>query len=69
LGNRLDKGGQAYTLGVREEVFQTGKEGSRTSLMVQWLSLCTPTAGGMDSVPGWGTKILHAAWCVQKINK
>ena len=27
--------------------------------MVQWLRLCTSTAGGL--IPGWGTKILHAA--------
>ena len=23
-------------------------------------------AGGMSSVPGWGTKIPHAAWCSQR---
>ena len=23
-------------------------------------------AGGMDSIPGWGTKIPHALWCGQK---
>ena len=39
-----------------------------TSLVVQWLRLCTPNAGGPGSVPGQGTrshmpqlKILHAA--------
>ena len=32
-----------------------------TSLPVQWLRLCTSTAGGMSSIPGQGTKILHAA--------
>ena len=32
-----------------------------TSLVVQWLRLCTPNAGGRDSIPGWGTKILHIA--------
>ena len=32
-----------------------------TSLVVQWLSLCTPTAGGAGSIPGWGTKVPHAA--------
>lgn len=26
-----------------KEVFQTDKEGSRTSLVVRWLSLCTST--------------------------
>ena len=29
-------------------------------LMAQWLSLCSSTAKGMNSIPGWGTKILHA---------
>ena len=35
---------------------------SRTSLVVQWLRLCTTRARGMSSVPGWGTKIPHAMW-------
>ena len=26
-----------------------------TSLVVQWLRLCTPNAGGLGSIPGWGT--------------
>ena len=33
-----------------------------TSLVVQWLGLCTSKAGDMGLVPGWGTKILHAKW-------
>ena len=32
-----------------------------TSLTVQWLGLCNSTAGGMGSIPGWGTKILSDA--------
>ena len=32
---------------------------ARNSLVVQWLGLRASTAGGMDSIPGWGTKILH----------
>ena len=28
--------------------------------MVQWLRLLASTAGGTDSIPGLGTKILHA---------
>ena len=32
----------------------------RTSLAVQWLRLCASTAGGAGSIPGHGTKILHA---------
>ena len=38
-----------------------------TSLVVQWLRLCTSTARGMGSIPGWGAKILHAAWLGKKI--
>lgn len=30
------------------------------SLLVQWLEFQTSTAGGMGSVPGWGSKILLA---------
>ena len=37
-----------------------------TSLAVQWLRLHAPTAGGVGSIPGWGTKILHALWCGKK---
>ena len=34
--------------------------------MVQWLRLCTFTAGGTVSVVGWRTKIPHATQCGQK---
>ena len=34
--------------------------------MVQWLGLHTSTARGTGSIPGWGTKILHAAWSKKK---
>ena len=33
-----------------------------TSLAVQWLRLHAPNVGGISLTPGWGTKILHAAW-------
>ena len=36
--------------------------------MVQWLVLHTTSAGGMGSIPGSGTKILHAM-CVAKKKK
>ena len=36
------------------------------SLVVQRLRLHASTVGGTGSIPGWGTKILHAAWCSQK---
>ena len=31
-------------------------------MAVQWLQLCTSTAGGAGLIPGWGTKIPHAVW-------
>ena len=37
-----------------------------TSLAVQWLRLCASTAGGMGSIPGQGSKILHTKWHGQK---
>ena len=42
------------------------KQGPQTSLVVQWLRLCTPNAGGTGLIPGQGTKVPHAAWCSQK---
>ena len=36
------------------------------SLVVQWLRFHAFIAGGTSSIPGWGTKIPHAAWCGQK---
>ena len=30
--------------------------------MIQWLRLHASNAGGMDLIPAWGTKILHATW-------
>ena len=39
---------------------------SRTSLAVQWLRLLTAIAEGAGSIPGQGTKILHARHCGQK---
>ena len=40
-----------------------------TSLVVQWLRLYAPTAEGMGSIPGQGTKVLHATWYRQKKQK
>ena len=39
-----------------------------TSLAVQWLRLGASNAGGMGSIPGWGTKIPHAvSWPKKKV--
>ena len=35
----------------------------------RWLRLYASNAGGAVSVPGWGTKIPHAAWYGQKEEK
>ena len=35
---------------------QQKKRQAGTSLVAQWLSLCTPNAGGLDSTPGQGTR-------------
>ena len=37
-----------------------------TSLEVWWLRLWASNAGGMGSIPGWGTKIPYAVWHDQK---
>ena len=39
------------------------------SLAVQWLELHASTVGDPGSIPGGGTKILHAGNCSQKLNK
>ena len=38
-----------------------------TSLVVQWLGIHASNAGGIDWIPGQGTKIPHATWHGQKI--
>ena len=38
-------------------------EHSGNSLVVQWLGLGASTAGGLGSIPGWGTKISQATQC------
>ena len=40
-----------------------------TPLVVQWLRLHTPNAGGTGLIPGRATKILHATWRGQKKKK
>ena len=41
----------------------------RNSLVVQWLGLHAPTAGGTGLIPSWGTKILQTLWYSQKKKK
>ena len=44
---------------------------SGTSLVVQWLRLCTPNAGGLGSIPGGGTRscIPQLRSCIAKYDK
>ena len=44
-----------------EQSLKTSNYGN--SLAVQWLGLRSFTAEGQGSIPGWGTKIPHAAQC------
>ena len=44
------------------------KKASGTSLVVQWFGFHTATVGDIGSIPGQGTKILHATWHSQKCN-
>ena len=41
------------------------REERGNSPAVQWLGLLASTAGGVGSIPGWGTKIWHAVPCDQ----
>ena len=66
-------------MGREREGEEEGKEGRTkyghiiggvgTSLEVQWLGLGALTAEGPGSIPGRGTKILHAPQCGQKKKK
>ena len=38
-------------------------------MVIQWLRLLTPIAGGMGSIPSWGTRISHAAQAQPKKKK
>ena len=40
-----------------------------TFLAVQWLRFCLAKAGGVNSIRGWGTKILHVKQHGRKIKK
>ena len=45
------------------------EQSTGTSLTVQRLRFCTSTVGGMASIPGGGTKILHTTQCSQREKK
>ena len=60
------RSGREALAGLRAPIIKTDKG---TSQVVQWLRLCTSTAGGMGLIPGRGTEMLHAAWRGQKKSK
>ena len=51
-GLLLEKQEKCVTKGIKTE----------TSLVVQRFRLCTPSTGGVGLIPGWRTKMPHAAW-------
>ena len=59
LGQNPQRDLQAVDRNVR-------RNSSGTSLVVQWLRLCAPNAGGTGSIPGRETNIPYATWCGQK---
>ena len=56
-------------IGIWKLLTPGNKNWTRNSLAVQWLGLRASTAGGMGSIPGWGTKNPQAVRCGQKKKK
>ena len=54
--------GEGSTGSCWREAFSLRESVRETSLVVQWLRLCEPNAGGPGSIPGQGTRshMLHA---------
>ena len=71
-GSRLSWAGLATEFAESSEkwnagfIIQKSLRISGPSPVVQWLGLQASTAGGMDSIPGQGTKIPHAAGAAKK---
>ena len=64
------EGGMRWEFGVDRHTLLYLRQITReTSLAAQWLGLCASTAEGTGSIPGQGTKILHATRCGQEIKK
>ena len=62
LENSMDRGTRRATVHGVAKIFKK----SGTSLVVEWLRLCAPNAGGMGLNPGLGTKIPPPTRCSQK---
>ena len=72
VGSRMSWAGLATEFAESSEkwnagfIIQKSLRISGPSPVVQWLGLQASTAGGMDSIPGQGTKIPHAAGAAKK---
>ena len=53
----INNNNYCYVLDHVREVNAGKEHGLGNSLVVQWLGLSTFTAGGLGSIPSWGTKI------------
>ena len=70
LADDLVEGRRIFSFGRRLSLVESNiNNNSGNSPAVQWLRLHTSTAGSMDSIPSWGTKISHATWHGQKGKK
>ena len=68
---RLEKATDWIPLNEPEEwaMCKNKKDKGVTSLKGQWLRLHASNAGGIGSIPGQRTKILHVPWCSKKKKK
>ena len=64
LCSRLQLVEQSDTEWEIKTMYKMCEEG--TSLVVQWIRLQASNSGGMGSIPGQGTKILHAVFHSEK---
>ena len=55
--------------GIENQILIKWKNIMGTCLVVQWLRLCAAKAGVRGSIPGQGTKILHATKNFKKKTK
>ena len=62
---RLNNNNKKYASTVYKILFKTSFIG--TSLVVQWLRLCSSNAGDVSLILGWGIKMPCALWGGSKI--
>ena len=69
IGSFLCPTNTLWLIPLKNTIKLLKNENYGTVLVVQWLRLHPSTAGGMDNIHGWGTKILHAMWDIQNVKK